>query len=57
MSNLSEEEIIDILQNVICDEVIGTYCIEVQKEVNCSKNCENEDCYLVQAIERNYRFI
>lgn len=46
------DEAIDIAQNVICDEVIGTYCTEIQKEeVNCSKNCENEDCYLIQAIE------
>lgn len=41
----------DILLNVIADEVIGTYCIEIQKEVDCSKNCENEDCYLIQAID------
>ena len=26
------EEAIDILKNVIADEVIGTYCIEIQKE-------------------------
>lgn len=46
------DEAIDIAQNVICDEVIGTYCTEIQKEgVNCSKNCENQDCYLSQAIE------
>ena len=46
------DEAIDIAQNVICDDVIGTYCTEIQKEeVNCSKNCENQDCYLVQAIE------
>ena len=45
------DEAIDIAQNVICDEVICTYCAEIQKEVNCSKNCENEDCYLVKAIE------
>lgn len=46
------DEAIDIIQNVICDEVIGTYCTEIQKEgVNCSKNCENQDCYLIQAIE------
>lgn len=46
------DEAIDIVKNVICDEVIGAYCTEIQKEeVNCSKNCENEDCYLVQAIE------
>ena len=41
----------DILLNIIADEVIGTYCIEIQKEVDCSKYCENEDCYLIQAIE------
>lgn len=41
----------DILVNVIADEVIGTYCIEIQKEVDCGKNCENEDCYLIQAID------
>ena len=45
------EEAIDILENVIADEVIGTYCIEIQKEVECSKNCENEDCFLQQAID------
>lgn len=46
------DEAIDIAQNIICDEVIGTYCTEIQKEeVNCSKNCENQDCYLIQAIE------
>lgn len=45
------EEAKDILLNIIADEVIGTYCIEIQKEVDCSKNCENEDCYLIQAIE------
>lgn len=48
---MNEEEMIDILQNVICDEVIGTYCLEIQKTTNCSKNCEKEDCYLIQAIE------
>ena len=31
---MSEEEIINILQNVICDEVIGTYCLEIQKTTN-----------------------
>lgn len=41
----------DILLNVIAFEVIGTYCIEIQKKVDCSKNCENEDCYLIQAID------
>lgn len=51
MSELSEEEIIDILQNVIADEVIGTYCLEIQKTTNCAKNCEKEDCYLIQAIQ------
>jgi flagellar biosynthesis/type III secretory pathway protein FliH len=45
------EEAIDILKNVIADEVIGTYCLEIQKEVECSKNCENEDCFLQQAID------
>ena len=51
MDNMSEDEALDIINNVICDEVISTYCIEIQKEINCSKNCENEDCYLIQAIE------
>lgn len=46
------EEAKDILLNVIADEVIGTYCVEIQKEVDCSKNCEDEDCYLIQAIEK-----
>jgi hypothetical protein len=46
------DKAIDIAQNVICDEVICAYCTEIRKEeVNCSKNCENQDCYLVQAIE------
>lgn len=45
------EEAKDILLNIIADEVIGTYCIEIQKEVDCSKNCEDEDCYLNQAID------
>lgn len=45
------EEAKDILLNIISDEVIGTYCIEIQKEVDCSKNCEEEDCYLIQAID------
>ena len=45
------EKAIDILENVIADEVIGTYCIEIQKTVECSKNCENEDCFLQQAID------
>lgn len=45
------EKAIDILENVIADEVIGTYCLEIQKEVECSKNCENEDCFLQQAID------
>lgn len=49
---MSEEEAIDILENIISDEVIGTYCIEIQKNgVNCSENCKDKDCYLVQAIE------
>lgn len=52
MSNLSEAEIINILQNVICDEVIGTYCIEIQKQgVKCDENCKNDDCYLFNAIQ------
>ena len=45
------EKAIDILENVIADEVIGIYCLEIQKEVECSKNCENEDCFLQQAID------
>ena len=46
------EESTDILKNIIADEVIGTYCIEIQKEgINCSENCKDEDCYLIQAIE------
>ena len=46
------EEATDILKNIIADEVIGTYCVEIQKEgINCSENCKDEDCYLIQAIE------
>lgn len=41
----------DILQNIIADEVIGTYCLEIQKTVNCEENCKNSDCYLYQAID------
>lgn len=52
MINKEEIEAIDILNNIIADEVIGTYCIEIQKTVDCSKNCENEDCYLMQAIDK-----
>jgi len=49
---MNEEEIIEILKNVICDEVIGTYCLEIQKEgVNCSENCKDDDCYLIKAVE------
>jgi len=49
---MNEEEIIEILKNVICDEVIGTYCLKIQKEgVNCSKNCKDDDCYLIKAVE------
>lgn len=29
---MNEEEAIDILENIISDEVIGTYCIEIQKK-------------------------
>ena len=47
-----EKEAIDILQNVIADEVIGTYCIEIQKEVNCAENCKDKDCYLITAIDK-----
>ena len=48
---MSEEEIIDILQNIICDEVIGTYCIKIQEEIDCSENCKDDDCYLIKAID------
>lgn len=41
----------EILVNVMADEVIGAYCNEIQKTVDCSKNCENEDCFLQQAID------
>ena len=55
MGKLSENEIIDILKNIVCDEVVGTYCIEIQKTTNCSENCKNDDCFIVKAIERNFR--
>lgn len=46
------KKIIDILQNVICDEVIGTYCVEIQKQgVKCDENCKDDDCYLFKAIQ------
>lgn len=45
------KEAIEILENVMADEVIGTYCLEIQKKVDCYKNCENEDCFLQQAID------
>ena len=42
----------EILKNIIDDEVIGTYCIEIQKEgVPCDINCESQECYLHIAIE------
>ena len=52
---MSEEEIIDILENVVCDEVVGTYCVEIQKNTNCSENCKDDDCFIIKAIERNFR--
>lgn len=52
------EEALDILENIIDDEVIGTYCVEIQKEgVNCSKNCEDKDCYLSEAIRTIVNYI
>lgn len=46
------EEAKEILANIIDDEVIGTYCIEIQKEgVSCNINCESQECYLHLAIE------
>lgn len=46
------EEAKEILKNIIDDEVIGTYCIEIQKEgVPCDINCESQECYLHIAIE------
>lgn len=45
------EEAKEILINVMADEVVGTYCNVIQKTVECSKNCENEDCFLQQAID------
>lgn len=55
--NKELEEAIDICKNIICDEVIGTYCIEIQKNVNCSENCKNNDCYLTNAIETVLNYI
>jgi len=54
---MSEEEIIDILQNIVCDEVVGAYCLEIQKTTNCSENCKNDDCFIIKAIERYIRSI
>lgn len=58
MSNLSEEEkkAIDILENVIADEVIGTYCTEFAvPKYNCNlcvdKNGKPDDCYYEKAID------
>jgi hypothetical protein len=45
------EEAKDILENVVADEVVGIYCKEIQKETDCSKNCEKEDCFIQQAID------
>lgn len=45
------EEAKDILLNVVADEVVGAYCIEIQKETDCAKNCENDDCFIIRAIE------
>ena len=42
----------DILLNIIDDEVIGTYCIEIQKQgIPCELNCKTQECYLHIAIE------
>ena len=43
------EEAIDICKNKICDDVISAYCEKKRKY--CKEFCENEDCYLIQAIE------
>ena len=41
------QEAIDILENIIDDEVIGIYCMEIQKR---GVNCKDKDCYLSEAI-------
>ncbi len=43
------KEAIDICKNKICDDVISAYCEKESKY--CKELCENEDCYLIQAIE------
>ena len=48
---MSEEQALDIIQNALCDEVLGTYCVEVKKDFDCTKNCENDDCIYIRAIE------
>jgi hypothetical protein len=48
---METQEAIDILENIIDDEVIGIYCMEIQKRgVNCDENCKDKDCYLSEAI-------
>lgn len=52
------EEAIDILENIIDDEVIGTYCVEIQKKgVNCSKNCEDkEEKEVIEELKRIIKY-
>ena len=48
----------DIVKNIICDEVIGTYCVEIQKQnIQCSNNCKNSDCIYTQAMETLLQYI
>lgn len=46
-----EKKAIDILNNVVADEVVGTYCLEIQKTTNCAENCKDDDCFIIKAID------
>ncbi len=46
---MSEEEILDILENQISDYVIGDYCERCDDNKICADR--NEDCYYIQAID------
>lgn len=54
---MTEEEAIDILQNTIADDILGTYCVEVASpKYNCNlcvdSDGKDDDCYYLKAIDK-----
>lgn len=54
---MTEEEAIDILQNAIADDILGTYCVEVAgPKYNCNlcvdSDGKDDDCYYLKAIDK-----